>query len=119
MGEGNSFSLFTSRGGVPGLNSRGGGFPVSGTGVIPSLRSGGGPSLRSGGVPSLNSGGVLVSGPGGVPLVKGKIFDTRLHDTCSEWEKKFLLRDPPPLKGKFFDTRFGLIHVQNGKKNFC
>ena len=29
-------------------------------------------------------------------------------------------RDPPPLvKGKFFDTRFGLIHVQTGKKNFC
>ena len=32
-------------------------------------------------------------------------------------EKKFLLRDPPPppVKGKFFDTRFGLIHVQTGK----
>ena len=24
---------------------------------------------------------------------------------------------PPPLKGKIFDTRFGLIHVQTGKKN--
>ena len=22
-------------------------------------------------------------------------------------------------KGKIFDTRFGLIHVQTGKKNFC
>ena len=22
------------------------------------------------------------------------------------------------MKGKFFDTRFGLIHVQTGKKNF-
>ena len=29
-------------------------------------------------------------------------------------------RDPPPqVKGKIFDTRFGLIHVQTGKKNFC
>ena len=26
---------------------------------------------------------------------------------------------PPPVKGKNFDTRFGLIHVQIGKKNFC
>ena len=34
-------------------------------------------------------------------------------------EKKiFLSRDPPLVKGKFFDTRFGLIHVQTGKKNF-
>ena len=23
------------------------------------------------------------------------------------------------VKGKIFDTRFGLIHVQTGKKNFC
>ena len=35
-------------------------------------------------------------------------------------EKKFFVKGPPPLvKGKFFDTRFGLIHVQTGKKNFC
>ena len=25
---------------------------------------------------------------------------------------------PPPVKGKIFDTRFGLIHVQTGKKIF-
>ena len=25
---------------------------------------------------------------------------------------------PVSVKGKFFDTRFGLIHVQTGKKNF-
>ena len=30
-------------------------------------------------------------------------------------EKKFLLRYPPPVKGKIFDTRFGLIHVLTGK----
>ena len=42
-------------------------------------------------------------------------------DTCSDWKKNFLSRDsPPPLvKGKLFDTRFGLIHVQTGKKIFC
>ena len=35
-------------------------------------------------------------------------------------EKKFLLRaPPPPVKGKIFDTRFGLIHVQTGKILFC
>ena len=37
-------------------------------------------------------------------------------------EKEIFCRGtpPPPLvKGKFFDTRFGLIHVQTGKKNFC
>ena len=26
---------------------------------------------------------------------------------------------PPPVKGKIFDTRFDLIHVQTGKKIFC
>ena len=43
-------------------------------------------------------------------------------DTCSGWEKNFLSRDPPPppmVKGKIFDTRFGLIHVQTWKKKFC
>ena len=25
---------------------------------------------------------------------------------------------PPPVKGKIFDTGFGLIHIQTGKKNF-
>ena len=31
--------------------------------------------------------------------------------------KKFFVEGPPlPVKGKFFDTRFGLIHVQTGKK---
>ena len=62
----------------------------------------GGPRSRSrwgvpgpgpgGGVPSLRSrGGYLVSGPGGYPV---------------------------SVKGKIFDTRFGLIHVQTGEKNF-
>ena len=34
--------------------------------------------------------------------------------------KKFFVKGPPLLvKGKNFDTRFGLIHVQTGEKNFC
>ena len=33
-------------------------------------------------------------------------------------EKNFSKRDPPTVKGKIFDTRFGLIHVQTGKKIF-
>ena len=38
-------------------------------------------------------------------------------DTCSDQEKNFVegCPAPPPVKGKFFDTRFGLIHVQTGK----
>ena len=32
--------------------------------------------------------------------------------------KKFCQGPPPPIKGKIFDTRFGLIHVQTGKKFF-
>ena len=67
--------------------------------------------------------GVCLFGGGGVPgLSKGKIFWHQIWlDTCSGWGKNFLSRDPPPLpvKGKIFDTRFGLIHVQTGKKNFC
>ena len=55
------------------------------------------------------------------PLVKGKFFDTRFGWIHVQTGKKnFLLRDPPSVvKGKFFDTRFGLIHVQTGKKIFC
>ena len=35
-------------------------------------------------------------------------------------EKNFFVEGPPTLvKGKIFDTRFGLIHVQTGKKFFC
>ena len=36
--------------------------------------------------------------------------------------KKIFVKGPPPppqVKGKIFDTRFGLIHVQTEKKNFC
>ena len=59
---------------------------------------------------------------GGYPVsVKGKMFDTRFGLIHVQTRKIFLLRDPPspPVKGKIFDTRFGLIHVQTGKKIFC
>ena len=54
------------------------------------------------------------------PLVKGKFFDTRFGLIhVQTGKKKIFVKGPPPLvKGKFFDTRFGLIHVQTGKKNF-
>ena len=37
---------------------------------------------------------------------------------CKYFSCNFLSRDPPPSKGKIFDTRFGLIHVQIGKTFF-
>ena len=75
----------------------------------------GGPrsQIFGGGVPGLRF-------LGGVPgLSKGKNFWHQIWlDTCSDWEKNFFQRDPPQVKGKIFDTRFGLIHVQTRKKIF-
>ena len=81
---------------------------------------GGVPSLRWG-VPGLRSGGGTQSQvQGGYPVsVKGKIFDTRFGLIHVQAGKKIFVGPPPPVKGKIFDTRFGLIHVQTGKKNFC
>ena len=58
--------------------------------------------------------------PGGYPVsVKGKIFDTRFGLIHVQTGKKIFVEGPsPPGKGKIFDTRFGLIHVQTGKKIF-
>ena len=55
------------------------------------------------------------------PPGKGKIFDTRFGLIYVQTGKKNFCQGtpPPPVKGKNFDTRFGLIHVQTGKKNFC
>ena len=57
---------------------------------------------------------------GVVPVsVKGKIFDTRFGLIHVQTGKKNFCGGTPPLvKGNFFDTRFGLIHVQTGKKFF-
>ena len=64
---------------------------------------------------------IFVEGPPPPPS-KGKNFWHQIWlDTCSDWKKKFLSRaapHPTPVKGKIFDTRFGLIHVQTGKKIF-
>ena len=77
-----------------------------------------------GGLPGLRFLGRLIQpwmgeGGGSQVSVKGKIFDTRFGLIHVQTGKKiFLSRDPPLVKGKFFDTRFGLIHVQTGKKIF-
>ena len=57
----------------------------------------------------------------GTPPVKGKFLDTRFGLIHVETGKKNFAEGPPtpPSKGKIFDTRFGLIHVQTGKKFFC
>ena len=89
MGEGTVFSLSVH-------SSTGGG-----EGTRSSLGWGGVPD------PALDGGGYLVSGPG---------------DTWSQvWGGVPGLRPGGwgvPVKGKIFDTRFGLIHVQTGKKIF-
>ena len=95
MGEGTVFSLFVSShlGGGPRSRS-GGGVPGPGQGGVPGLRSRGGTwSQIQGGYPVSDLGGYLVSDPGGGVL--------------------------PSVKGKNFDTRFGLIHVQTRKKICC
>ena len=62
-------------GGVPGLRSREGGYPVSGLGGSQVSGLGGVPGLRSRGVPSLRSGGVPSLMSRQVPsLSKGKNF---------------------------------------------
>ena len=80
-----------------------GGYPISGLGGrVPHLRSGGVPCPRSGGVPHpMSGGGVPHLRSGGYPI-SGLGGDPGPHT--------------PPVKGKLFDTRFGLIHVQTGKK---
>ena len=97
-------SVHTSTGGgVPGPGPGGGGVPdpaIDWRGV-PGLRfSGGGPHVSDflgGGIPGLRF------SRGGGP--RSQIFQGG--------------GSPVSIKGKIFDTRFGLIHVQTGKKNFC
>ena len=94
MGEGNSFSLFTSGGGGVGPRSILG----PGGGAWSQVQEGGGP--RS----ILGQGGVPVSGPGsGGPGLRS-----------GGWVGGY----PVSVKGKIFDTRFGLIYVQTGKNFF-
>ena len=68
-------------------------------------RGGGGPRSRWGGVP-----GPVPGGGGTRSQVRGS--------TRSQVQGRGGVY-PVSVKGKIFDTRFGLIHVQTGKKNFC
>ena len=101
-GGGTWSQIFRDGGAIPGLRFYRGGtwsqiFRGVGGGTWSQIFGGGGvPDLRfGGGVPGLrfSRGGYLVSDfQGGYPVL---------------------------VKGKIFDSRFGLIHVQTGKKNFC
>ena len=73
-----------------------GGVQVGEGGSQVKVQVGEGSSLRSGGVPGPGP------GRGGIPV----------SDLGGEGY-------PVSVKGKFFDIRFGLIHVQTGKKIFC
>ena len=107
MGEGNSFSLLTFRGGgyliQPWTGGKGSQVSDFWVGGVPGLRFSGRGGPRSqifGGGPRSK-----ISRGGGVPVsVKGKIFDTRfglIH--VQTGKKKFLSRDPrPSSKGKIF-----------------
>ena len=91
VGEGNSFSLFTFRRGGPQSQIFGG---------VPSLRFlGGVPSLRFLGGPRFQ---IFRGGPG-------------LRFFGGSQSQIFWGGYPVSVKGKIFDTRFGLIHVQTGK----
>ena len=58
----------------------------------------------------------FVKGPLPFP-VKGKFFDTRFGLIHVQTRKKFLLRDPPPqVKGKIFDTDLAWCMFRRGKK---
>ena len=51
--------------------------------------------------------------------VKGKNFDTRFGLIHVQTGKNIFCQGPPlPVKGKIFDTRISLIHVQTGEKIF-
>ena len=112
MGEGTVFSLsvHTQEGGVPG---RGGGVPGPG-------RGGGSQVQFRGGTWSQVQGGTQSQVGGGYPVsVKGKFLTPDLAWYMFRPEKNFCGGTPHPVKGKFFDTRLGLIHVQTEEKNFC
>ena len=91
MGEGTVFSLSVHTQGGSQVQVQVGGFPGPGRGK---------------GVPGPGEG---VPGPGGgVPSLRSR------GGTQSQVQGGY----PVSVKGKIFDTRFGLIHVQTGKKIF-
>ena len=79
---------------------------------------------------TFRGGGVPVSDPGGGPGsqiflgggARSQIFQggSQVSDFRGGPRSQIFLGGyPVSVKGKFFDTRFGLIHVQTGKKFFC
>ena len=121
------------------LSTLSGGGPMSRWGGVPGLRFSGGSGPRSqifgrGGPRSQIFGGSQVSDfggrgvpgltffLGGVPsLSKGKnVWHQIWLDTCSDWEKHFLSRDPPPpSKGKNFWHQIWLDTCSDWQKKFC
>ena len=91
------------------------GVPVSGLGGVPVSGSGGSQSQVRG-VPVSGPGGIPVSGPGGSQSQArgGPSLRSRVGGSRSQVQGGY----PVSVKGTIFDTRFGLIHVQTGKKNF-
>ena len=93
-------------GGVPGPGpSRGRSQVHVQVGGVPGPGRGGSQvQVQVGGVPGPGRGGPGLGGTqsqvGGVPSLRSGGY-------------------PVSVKGKFFDTRFGLIHVQTGKKILC
>ena len=103
-------SVHTSTGGrgVPDPAMDGGGPRFSGGAGGPQSQIfwGGGPRSQ------IFQGGSQVSDfPGGVP-----VSDFR---GGGPWSQIFGGGSPVSIKGKNFDTRFGLIHVQTGENIFC
>ena len=94
----------------------GGGVPGPGGGVPNPAMDGGGGSQVSDFLGGIP--GLRFSGGGSSVSIKGKIFDTRFGLIHVQTGKKLFVEGPPPppVKGKIFDTRFGLIHVQTGEK---
>ena len=72
----------------------------------------GGTQSKVWGYPVSGPGGYLVSGLGEYPSLRSR------GGTWSQVHGGHTL-GTPPVKEKIFDTRFGLIHVQTGKKNFA
>ena len=135
MGEGNSFSLFTFRGGRVPDPALDGGFPgLRFSGGVPGLRFSGGEGGRGsqvsdfggGWVPGLRFLGKLpglrfLGGEGGYLVsVKGKIFVTRFGLIHVQTRKNFFAEGPPPRsKGKNFWQQIWIDTCSDQKNFFC
>ena len=110
-----SVNISGGGGGIAGIRFSGRGYPVSDFrrgwgGTRPQIFGGGGCGGVQG-VPGLRFSGGAMGGKGG-----GQQGGTQSQIFGGEWGGAGGY--PDSVKGKIFDTRFGLIHVQTGKKNF-